>query len=141
LFGDNPMTKRRAASRQNENGEGPVLSAGALRMIEEWRLLPGTKYEKEVVTVASRVHRVFRGLGLEEEFTEQELAGAWREIVGDFLAQNARPGAMKRGVLEIVVLQPSILYMLERELKGKVLKNLQERFGPERIRAVRFKIG
>lgn len=118
-----------------------MLSAAALRMIQEWRLLPGKKFEKDVVTVASRVHRVFQGLGLEEEFTEQELTGAWREIVGDFLAQNARPGAMKRGILEIVVLQPSILYMLERELKGKVLKNLQERFGKERIKNVRFKIG
>ena len=135
------MKRQRGNSPDDATSPGPVLSAEALRMIQEWRLLPGKKYEREVVTVASRVHRVFQGLGLEEEFTEQELAGAWREMVGDFLAQNARPGAMRRGVLEIVVLQPSILYMLERELKGKVLRNLQERFGKERIKNVRFKIG
>ncbi len=109
--------------------------------MQEWRLLPAKKRERPEQTVASRVHVVLRGLGLEEQFTEQELTRAWNEIVGDFLAQNAKPGAMKRGVLEIRVLQPSILYMLEREMKSTILTKLRSRFGSERIRDVRFKVG
>jgi predicted nucleic acid-binding Zn ribbon protein len=128
-------------SRQKDGRDTPVYSKMALRALQEWRLLPGRKYQRPEKTLSSRVHVILKGLGLEEQFTEQELNGAWKELVGDFVAQNARPGSMKRGVLEIRVLQPSVLYMLEREMKGVVLAKLQQRFGSDRVRGVRFKIG
>jgi len=103
--------------------------------------MPAKKRERPERTIASRVHVVLKGLGLEEQFNEQELTGAWKEVVGDFLADNSRPGAIRRGTLEILVLQPSILYMLERDMKGVVLRKLQARFGKDRIKGVRFRVG
>jgi predicted nucleic acid-binding Zn ribbon protein len=118
-----------------------VFSRKALEALQEWRLLPNKKRERPEQTVGGRVHLVLKGLGLEEQFNEQELTGAWREVVGDYLAENSRPGAIRRGTLEIMVLQPSILFMLERDMKSVVLKKLQTRFGAERIRKVRFRVG
>jgi len=118
-----------------------VFSKEALRAIQEWRQLPGKRYQREATSLSSRVHEVLGGLGLGDQFTEQELTEAWRDLVGDFLASHSRPGSMHNDVLEIRLLQPSMLYMLEREQKPLLLNKLQQRFGKERIRDVKFRIG
>lgn len=127
--------------RMKDDEKEAVFTHKALKALEEWRILPSKKKERQERTISSRVHVILKGLGLEEQFNEQELTGAWKEVVGDFLAENSRPGAIRRGMLEILVLQPAILYMLERDMKGVVLRKLQARFGKERIRSVRFRVG
>ncbi len=45
------------------------------------------------------------------------------------------------GVLEVRVLQPSILYTLEREMKPRILSKLQAEFDRKAINEVKFRIG
>ncbi len=79
-------------------------------------------------------------LGLKDRFDEDQVKAAWREIVGEFVAQNSQPIGMNRKALLVQVLQPAVHYTLER-MKGQILEKMQARFGRENIREVRFRIG
>lgn len=79
-------------------------------------------------------------MGLKDRFDEDQVKAAWREIVGDFVAQNSQPVGMNRKVLIVQVLQPAVHYTLER-MKGQILAKMQARFGAERVRNVQFRIG
>ena len=111
------------------------------KILQEWRILPPPKVERPPKRLADEVAGVLKSFGLEERFTENEVREAWREIVGDFIAQHARPHSLIDRVLEVRVLQPSLLYTLEREMKARVLSKLQAAFGSKAIREVRFRIG
>jgi predicted nucleic acid-binding Zn ribbon protein len=80
-------------------------------------------------------------LGLEDRLAEQDVSEAWREIVGDFLAEHSQPLKLRRGVLTVRVLQPSVHYELDRKWKPQVLAKLQARFGKDKVQSVRFGLG
>lgn len=80
-------------------------------------------------------------LGLEDRLAEQDVTAAWREIVGDFLAEHSQPLKLRRGELTVRVLQPSVHYELDRKWKAQILAKLQERFGKDKVRSVRFGLG
>lgn len=111
------------------------------RILQEWRILPPLRREREVKELAAEVGHVLEGFGLNEKFTENEVRNAWTGIVGDFIAQHTRPHSLLGGVLEVRVLQPSILYTLEREMKPRILSKLQAEFDRKSIREVKFRIG
>lgn len=112
------------------------------RAIEEWRGLPGAPEAPDRLFKAGEVAATWlTALGASEGLTEADARAAWREIVGDFLAQHSAPARFKAGVLYVQVLQPTVHYELDRVWKGEVLKKLQERFGAKRIRGVRFFVG
>ena len=81
-----------------------------------------------------------KGLGLKDRFNEEQVFEAWKELVDTFVAQNARPLALERKVLSIQVLHSTVHYELER-MKGSLLQRMQERFGAENIREIRFRLG
>ncbi len=64
---------------------------------------------------------------------------AWREVVGDFLAEHSVPVALKEGVLIIQVLQPTVRYELDRTWKPEILRKLKARFGAKSVKEVRFR--
>jgi predicted nucleic acid-binding Zn ribbon protein len=65
---------------------------------------------------------------------------AWREAVGEKLAANTRPGSVKRGVLEVLVRNSSVLQELAF-VKAKVVKILIKLVPEQNIRDVRFRVG
>jgi len=91
---------------------------------------------------AQVVAKALEGLqaGLGKQFAEEEMLGAWSGIVGDFVAEHARPIRIERRVLYVQVLQPAIHYTLERG-KADILAKMQARFGEKAIRQVRFRVG
>ena len=111
------------------------------RILQEWRILPPVRKEREPKELAAEVGTVLKSFGLEEKFTENEVRAAWKEIVGEFIAQHTRPHSLLNRVLEVRVIQPSILYTLEREMKPRILSKLQAAFGRRAINEVKFKIG
>ena len=111
------------------------------QILQEWRILPVPRRERPFKELANEVGQVLEGFGLEEKFTENEVRNAWRDIVGEFIAQHTRPHSLLSGVLEVRVLQPSILYTLEREMKPQILSKLQSAFSRKAIREVKFRIG
>lgn len=79
--------------------------------------------------------------GLAERLDEADVLAAWRDVVGDFLADNASPAGLARGTLTVSVLQPSVRYELERHWKPVILEKLRARFGPRAVREIRFRLG
>lgn len=111
------------------------------RALAEWRGYwepqDVSKYES---TLATAVGKTMKGLGLSDRFNEEMVFEAWNEMVDGFVAANARPVSLERRVLSIQVLHSTIHYELER-MKGELLRRMQERFGSEKIREIRFRLG
>ena len=80
-------------------------------------------------------------LGLGERLREEEVLGAWREIVGDFFAKHSSPQRLKEGVLYVHVLQPTVHFELERVWRREILAKLKKRFGGQVVRDMRFRLG
>lgn len=111
------------------------------RILQEWRILPPVRQEREAKELSAEVLIALKGFGLDEKFTENEVRSAWARVVGEFIAQHTRPHSLLGRVLEVRVLQPSILYTLEREMKPRILSKLQAEFGRKAINEVKFRIG
>jgi predicted nucleic acid-binding Zn ribbon protein len=77
-------------------------------------------------------------LGMERQLWERELTDAWPELVGPTLARRTRPGAVLRHTLVVLVDSPPWLNELARCGRRELLAKLQQRFGRDRIRSVRF---
>lgn len=111
------------------------------RVLAEWRGYwepqDVSKYEKEIESV---VDKAMKGLGLKDRFHEEQVFEAWNEMVDNFIGSNARPVMLEKKVLSIQVLHSTVHYELER-MKGELLRRMQERFGAENIREIRFRLG
>ncbi len=111
------------------------------KVIAEWRGLPERPFPKDDwKPVAGEIEKVVEKLGLGKRVREEEILHAWQEIVGPFVAQHSAPHRLVEGVLHIRVLQPSMLYELDRTLRPEVLKKLKQRFG-RTVRDVKFRVG
>lgn len=80
-------------------------------------------------------------LGLESRLREEEIFAAWAEIVGDFFAKHSRPVRLHQGLLVVNVLQPTVMYELDRQWKSLILTKLKDRFGSKLIKELRFRVG
>jgi hypothetical protein len=65
---------------------------------------------------------------------------AWREAVGTKLAGDTRPGNVRRGVLEVLVRNPSVSSELGF-VKAKIVKTLTKLIPEQKIRDLRFRVG
>lgn len=79
-------------------------------------------------------------LGVQGGVDEEKLREAWGRVAGDFVAKHAEPESLKRGVLVLKVIQPSMRFHLE-QMKGKLLRNLRQELGDGVVKQVRFKVG
>ena len=112
------------------------------RLISEWRGLPEpTPKPDRLTTAAEAIGKVMASLGLADRLRQEEVLGAWREIVGDFIASHAAPHRLQGGILFVQVLQPTMHYELDRVWKPKILAKFKERFGARAVREIRFRIG
>lgn len=87
------------------------------------------------------VEKLLGSLGLKQRIREEEIKGAWAEVVGEFLSRHAAPASLNHGILSVHVLQPTVHFELERVWKRTLLTKLQERFGKGTIREIRFRLG
>ncbi|MCF6314412.1 MAG: DUF721 domain-containing protein [Verrucomicrobiales bacterium] len=112
------------------------------RLLAAWRGV----WEPEDLSNYSRpvgevMETAMQGLGLDRRLDQEAMVEAWAEVVGSNIANNARPIEVRRKVLIVQVLQPSIHYVLAQQMKGAILAKMQERFGKENIRDIDFRIG
>jgi predicted nucleic acid-binding Zn ribbon protein len=112
------------------------------RVIEEWRGLPETDPKLDrTISIREVLVQLAPKLGLETRLREEEIIAAWAEIVGDFFARHSRPVHLHQGVLVVNVLQPTILYELDRQWKSLILTKLKTRFGGRLLKELRFRVG
>lgn len=88
--------------------------------------------------MAHLVAGVMKRLGLADEHWLAEMADEWTGLVGDAVAAHARPGRVERGTLYVFVDSSVWLSELQRYGSTQLLQNLGQRFGRERVKAVRF---
>lgn len=86
------------------------------------------------------VEKTLKDLGLEGRFNEDQVFDAWNHMVDDFIAQNAKPVGLQRGILSIQVLHSTVHYELER-MKGQLLAKMQRSFGRDSVKEIRFRLG
>jgi predicted nucleic acid-binding Zn ribbon protein len=84
---------------------------------------------------------LLKQLGLAERLHEKEVADAWQETVGEFLATHSAPVSLANGLLVVRVLQPALHYQLEQISKSHILRKLKQRFGARTVRDIRFRVG
>lgn len=103
-----------------------------------WESPDLSKYSHE--DIGEVVGSTLKHLGLKNRFDEGQVLSSWAEIVGDFVAKNSQPVEVRQRVLIVQVLQPAVHYEIER-MKGKILSRMQERFGKQHIRGIKFRLG
>jgi len=65
---------------------------------------------------------------------------AWREAVGNALAEHSRPGRTRRGVLEVTVRNSTVMQELVFQ-RTELVKKLTERLPEAKISDLRFRVG
>jgi len=112
------------------------------RILAEWRGLPQGFAEKDkAVSVGEALGKLLQTLGLRERVSEAQILSAWRDIVGDFIAEHSCPSRLQDGILYVQVIQPTVHYELDRVWKPEIVKRLKAQFGARAIREVRFRVG
>ena len=102
-----------------------------------WEPQDVSSYERDMPNV---VQKAPKQLGLEDRFDEARVLESWQELVGEFVARNSRPVSVTRKTLFVQVLHSTVHYELER-MKGQILQRIQDEFGKENIRDIRFRLG
>jgi len=111
-------------------------------VLAEWRGMPETPFVRDSAKpVAETVGKVMAQFGLKDRLREDEVLRAWKEIVGDFVANHSAPQQLKAGILTVRVLQPTVHYELDRVWKREILDKLKRRFGASTVKEIRFRIG
>src|SRR6185436_13706995 len=106
-----------------------------------WRgVEEGALNDSEAVELRELLPRILKDWKLDEKQRGEDITAAWREIVGEFFAKHTAPDALKRGVLTVRVLQPTIHHALNME-KARLLGRLQQRFGRTEVRDLKFRHG
>lgn len=67
-------------------------------------------------------------------------ADAWRAAAGEMLAPFTRAGAVRRGVLEVIVGNSALVQEMSFE-KKRLIERLAELLPDEKIRDLKFRVG
>ena len=111
------------------------------QMIAEWRgVEDGPLNSSAVVSPGDLIPGILQGWKLNDTLRHDEVAVLWSTLVGEFIARQTAPDGLKRGVLTVRVIQPAIHHTLLSE-KARLLCELQERFGRDVVRDLKFRHG
>lgn len=84
--------------------------------------------------------RLFASRHLGAEQSRLRLETAWRSSVGAERARLTRLGALRRGVLEVLVRDAALMHQLAGFERRKLLAELRQHLGPDAIRDLRFRL-
>ena len=70
----------------------------------------------------------------------QAYEAAWNAAAGPLAAQYSRAGALRRGTLEIIVANSTLIQELVFQ-KGEILKSLAQQLPEQGIKDLRFRLG
>ena len=109
--------------------------------LRQWRLSdPVVDPNRNIHEASEHLDKLLSKMGVSGGMDEQRLRAAWVTVAGEFVAKHAEPASLKRGILVLKVVQPSMRFHLE-QMKGKLLKNLRDELGEGVVNQVRFVIG
>ena len=91
--------------------------------------------------LAEVLSRLFTSRGWGHRQDRVRLEVAWRQAVGEAAAAKTESGALRRGVLEVVVFEAVLFQELAGYQKRRILESLQKALGKTRVTDVRFRLG
>ena len=110
-------------------------------LITQWRgLEDGPLIDLPVKSVGDVLGKVMKAAGLGDRLMLDEVLAAWQEVAGEFIAKNTMPDGYLRGVLHVRCSQPSVHHAVVME-KAALLRKLNEKLGPGKIKDVRLRHG
>lgn len=128
------MNRRRDPGRSAREAE-------RTRILEQWRgAAPPLDPGQNVSKLGDLLAGILGKLQLAEGIDEGRLRTAWREVAGEFVAGQTEPVSLRKGVLTLRVLQPSMRFHLEQS-RAQILARLQQALGRKKVREVRLTIG
>lgn len=83
---------------------------------------------------------VLKKMGMKDQGWLADITAQWQEIAGTEIAGNCRPGKYDHGTLTVYVTHPGWIQELKQRGEHLILDRLRERFGPRRIKGIRFTI-
>ncbi len=84
---------------------------------------------------------LFSELGQPERQDRSRLTNSWPGIAGHFVAQHTKARFAEGGKVTVWVDDSTLAFELARRYKPTLLKRLQNEFGEERVKDVRFFVG
>ena len=95
-------------------------------MSPRWKPLPGQIPEPK--PVGASLDRVARSMGVPLASTLSTVFASWPELVGESVAQHARPRTLREGILVVIVDEPAWATQL-RWLEADLLTRLNDVLG------------
>lgn len=83
---------------------------------------------------------VLKKMGMKEQGWLADISAKWEEIAGAEIAENCRPGKYDNGILTVYVSHPGWIQELKQRGEHLILDRLKDRFGPRRMKGIRFAI-
>jgi hypothetical protein len=128
---------RQQTAPQDRAGE-PEGAERDFQLAEDWirrrRIYPREKKAEDLIN-----HLLARS-GFAADESHLELQGAWDSIVGIGVANQTRVGAIRRGVLDVIVANSSLSHHLSIE-KQRIIQGLKQILPKANLVDLRFRIG
>ncbi len=123
--------------RRRKTKENPIHA----ELLSEWLgCEKPTDLKKNISAAGNHITQVLTQNFFNESLDEDALKDAWKDTAGEFVAANSIPVSAKNGHLVLQVTQSAVRFHLE-QTKPDLLKRLQTRFGPGKIKSIKFQHG
>jgi predicted nucleic acid-binding Zn ribbon protein len=100
---------------------------------------PGAGW-REASPISDVITGLMKKLGMQQQHWLSVLREQWPQIVGEDVAVHSRPGLVEGRTLVVFVDSSAWLNELARYSRKRILENIGERFGKDRIKSLRFKL-
>ncbi len=90
--------------------------------------------------IGSILETALKGLEVDFQLKAYSLWGAWKEIVGNTVADQAQPRSIRNRILFVDVSHPTWMQQLQF-LKPSILEKLNAFLGEPLLRDLRFRVG
>ena len=111
------------------------------KLIDEWRGLQAPEQTRSPKDISDVVSVALKSLGVSKLLSEDDVVKAWNQIMPTVITENTRPTGYRNGMIEVSVLQPSIHYTLDRQMKPEIVKKQQSLLGREKVKGIIFRVG
>lgn len=130
-----------SSNRSNSKKSARTLEWMRALTLKQWRYGDPVKDPtRNIHSADEHLDKLLKEVGVTGGMEQERLLAAWQSVAGDFISKNATPESLKRGILVLRVLQPSMRFHLE-QMKGKLMQNLKRELGVGVVKQIRFKIG
>lgn len=111
------------------------------QILKEWRGCDEVKDPNTGIHIPEEfLSSILKQAGMADGLHEDEVRAGWRELAGDFIAENTEPSSIANGRLTLKVTQPAMRFHLE-QMKPMLLERVQAKLGKDHIKSIHFTLG